>query len=412
MCRHVWMSLMLTICTVGQHRVFAQRIVWDVEGHCRESSAARRIDSAGVEFQGDVGRITWEKLIAWGAATEYRSGVATVLIDGSILVSGPGRIDPNRWTVDAGEHQWLGPSVWTRIECARSSVAGVLFRASSVLDELDRLLEKLLTESHEHDQLYLSNGDVVEGDWVDWTYEKRPSIVKMQTPSGLLSIDENQCLAVALARRTNQPRPPQCVLGWSDGSLVHVYRIMSDAKGWTFEINGGSARIDSQRIDQLCYVRSGRAPVRYLSELTASGYRYVPLFSLEWPYRLNRNVLGYRIRSTQGWYDVGIGLHATCRLAYPVPDKAVRFQTQVALDRSSGNLGSAVLRVYVQKGAAFHLAATTEVFTAETPPISISIDVQDAQQLALIVDAADGWDIGDRVNLILPCFVFSSNDVP
>ncbi|GIW91381.1 MAG: hypothetical protein KatS3mg109_1813 [Pirellulaceae bacterium] len=379
--------------------------VWLVSGQNPTAARVLKISESGVVFEG-VGHVGWEEFVAWGAAAEYTSGVATVLGDGSMIVSNAGHIRADTWTIDPVETPWRSRSAWSHVSCARSSLAGVVVRPSAIVMQQDRLLEELIGGVSERDRLLLANGDVVEGEWIDWASDSRQSLLKMQTAAGLMAVPEEQAVAVMTVHSTIESASPLFVMGFRDGSLVRVYRVSTDADGYTLALNGGVAGLRSDRIDQVCYLRSCRAPVKYLSELSPTGYRHLPFFSLNWSYQVNRSVLGGRIRSRAGWYDLGVGLHATCRIAYAIPRNAQRFECGVAIDPSAGSLGSATVRFYVQRGGAFQLEKQITVLAAEKSPEFLTVDVHGAEQLAIIVDSADGWDVGDRVNLILPRFVF------
>jgi hypothetical protein len=372
-------------------------------------SAVSDFDQESIRWQGPIRtQVPWSDLIAWGALSEHRAGTAVCLSDGSWIVAEPVRLDAERVTADASVGPWTSRQLWKHVSCNRNQLAGILPQTCSVQAERDRWAAILQSEAATQDTLYLLNGDSVSGLFLGWQERSSPAEARIQTPQGILNIPGPSVAAIKLRTMPALPSGSNArwVFGFRDGSVLYATDFRRVDSQIEFHLAGGIVRGDFEQVrDAVCYVRNLRAPVQYLSDLEPVGYRSVPFLSWSWPYQRNRNVLGGRLRSVLGAYDVGLGLHATCRIAYQVPEGARRWEAEVAIDPSGGPEASAEVRVYVQRDGTFQLAARSGLLRADTAPRLLRVDVQGASQLALIADAADGWNVGDRVNLLLAHFV-------
>ena len=93
-------------------------------------------------------------------------------------------------------------------------------------------------------------------------------------------------------------------------------------------------------------------------------------------------------------------MHSTSRLAYQLEEEFRRFDGKLAIDDVTNGHGSVVCRVYVDRTGDWQQVYESPVLRGGDAPVPFSIDVQGANRLSLIVDAAERGDVMDHVNWI------------
>lgn len=395
----LWWSVATTVAD--------QPIVYDIQGRDLRAPGVESLDEKGVQFTAEPKLLmSWEELIVWGALQDHRRGKAVYLNDGSRIIASHITIDEDRLLVTRPLDVWPQQQLWQQVECTRRVVRGIVLHPSSVIEEQDRWWNVFAQDEPAQDTLHLLNGDYVQGILLGWDQQNKPATVRMQTTAGILSVAETEAAAIRLRTSPLAVSPPKYVIGFRDGSVLYLHAMDKAGDHIQLRLADGVLRAAiADVMESVCYVRSLVAPVQYMSQSEPTGYRHIPFLTTSWPYRVNSNVLGGRLRSPLGWYDNGLGFHATCRIAYPVPQGAERWEAEAAIDRTAAPQATATVRVYVHRQGEFQLAAQTALLRVNSPPHPLRVDVRNCSQLAIIVDAADGWDVGDRVNLLVPRFV-------
>ena len=138
--------------------------------------------------------------------------------------------------------------------------------------------------------------------------------------------------------------------------------------------------------------------VRYLSDLPDIGYKHIPFLSTVVPYGRDQNVLGGQLRTSDQIFSKGLGMHTTSRVAYQLDDSDKNFEAELALDAQAGERGSVIYRVFLNDGSAWTLAYESSIVRGGEAPVAISVALNGARQLALIVDYADRADELDYAN--------------
>ena len=94
-------------------------------------------------------------------------------------------------------------------------------------------------------------------------------------------------------------------------------------------------------------------------------------------------------------------MHSTSRLAFDLPEGFDEFQAELSIDRSAGNEGSVVFRLFTSsEGAKWIAAYKSEVVRGGDAPTPVRVDIRGAKRLALVVDFAERGDTLDRANWI------------
>lgn len=93
----------------------------------------------------------------------------------------------------------------------------------------------------------------------------------------------------------------------------------------------------------------------------------------------------------------GLGLHAPARVRYRLATPVGRFETRVAIDDSAGQGGSVIVRVRaIDAEGVEHDRYASPILWGGDEPHSISVGLDGAVELELIVEPADGNTILDR----------------
>ena len=104
-------------------------------------------------------------------------------------------------------------------------------------------------------------------------------------------------------------------------------------------------------------------------------------------------------------------MHSTARLVYNVPAGCDRFQAEVGIDDRAQRQGSVVFSLYLQKAgddtstSRWERVAASPVMRGGQPVKKLSISLQDARRVALVVECADQGDQRDLANWLNPCFL-------
>jgi S1-C subfamily serine protease len=145
-----------------------------------------------------------------------------------------------------------------------------------------------------------------------------------------------------------------------------------------------------------------------------SGAGFAPQFG--------RNVAGGPLRSGGADFGGGIGVHASCRLIFTLPDCARSFQARVGIDAASGEGGCIRARVYAggiddPLFESDYLVGSESV--ADTGALSLVHDGKPAKSLVLEIDpahdgrpaGADPFDIRDAADWLDPRLTLDAEQV-
>lgn len=323
------------------------------------------------------------EVVQWGQPVEPSAGPLVVLADGSLLVAEP--LDTENETLrfdsDLFGQQRLP------LEC----LAGLVFNPPVDRLQRDLLLDRLVYAPGQSDVAVLVNGDELSG-VLEAVSEQQ---VVFRAELGPLKLDRSRVAAVVFnpALRRNVKRPPFCVLvGFSDGTRVLAANMELVDQRLQVTVPAGAAfSTDAKHLAGLIPL-GGRTV--YLSDVEPLEYQHTPFLELKWPFRTDRNVLGGMLRSAGQWYPKGLGVHSAARLVYGLDGSYRRFEAELAIDDCAGRQGSVVFRVLLdgkQKLA-------SPVIRGGQRPVPVSVPLDDAQRLELVVDYADRADVLDRAN--------------
>jgi hypothetical protein len=208
-------------------------------------------------------------------------------------------------------------------------------------------------------------------------------------------------------------------VGLSDGSRLMAEKLVVDGGAAQITTLGGQTWKAAPKDIFWLQPLGGRAV--YLSQLRAAEYRHVPYLGLAWPYQTDRNVTGGWLRANGRLYPFGLGVHSAAHLVYELPganesplsplgrgaggegkpslsdpsnNPYKRFQAELAIDDSTAGGGSVRFLVIVDGRGKY----ASDTIRGGMPLVPVSVDIEGAKRLELVVDFADRADVLDHAD--------------
>ena len=310
-------------------------------------------------------------------------------IDGEQLVG--------RWASDVSSTQSNDPAdfgSWFSIKVPLESVRGIIVTQPTDRAVRDRTISQLLDRTDRSDVVILNNGDTVEGELLG----VESKILKLKTNVGESSIDLAGVRAIGFnPELTNMPPAAEgsALVTLLDGSRFQAakFKLSTDAKKLSLQARfGANLEIPLEAVASLQFT-GGR--ITYLSEIQPAAYKSEPYFSLEWPLRRDRSVLGGPLRLRGAEYARGLGMHSQSEVRYQLDGKYRRFHTTIGIDDDAHGRGSVVFKIVCDDRVVF----ASPVLTGTSRPATLEpIDVTGMKTLTLRVEFADFGDIQDHAN--------------
>lgn len=371
-------------------------------------------DNWNLTFEADSKRRTFSAadLIRWGRPAALKRGPIVVLADGGLLRADA--IDYNGTVVK------IESAIFGDVILAGEEVAGIAFEFPFDTVDADRLLDWAATANNlvadtkrprtegNGGRIRLLNGDVLSGRILAADTES----VRIETEVGPVTIELGRVEAIRFARPLIKNRPvnaesavvagdePDQIQAWAglaDGSLLLVRRLELDAQKLAITLSGSTSDQAGEWIaspTELVFLQPMGPKITYLSDLAAAEYRHVPYLQLPWPYGIDRNTSGGRLRSGGRLFIKGLGTHSSARLTYLLDQPYSRFEASTAIDDSTAGRGSVRFRVYVDGKKKF----SGQTVRGHDVAVPISVDIRGAKRLDLIVDFADRAGQDDHAN--------------
>ena len=350
--------------------------------------AADDADKAISSTAGDV--------IAWGAPHEFAAGDLILLADGGVIVA-------DLVSADAGVvHADSRSCGALKIPTAR--VRSVLFRLPAAGIKRDKFIEKAHAARLRSDQVWMTNGDTLDGAVAKIDDEA----IHLARGERTVKLPIDNVTAVLFDSAVVAPAEHEglhSVVGLVDGTRLVADRcVFSEEKAHAEILSGElSVKVPAAKI-VFMQPRGSRAV--YLSDLKPASYRHIPLLDLKWDFHTDANVHGGRLRCNSRLYLKGLGVHSASVLAYRVPKDTKRLVGRIGIDESAGRGGSVVFRVYVDDGTGkLKPRFESETMRGGQPPQDITIDLTGARQVVLMTDFADRADVLDHADWLDVAFV-------
>jgi len=324
-------------------------------------------------------------LVYWGTCREFRRGTIVFFDDGGMLAADVLSIKNRKIKVDS--------PIFGESELPLRRVVGFAFDLPTDRQRHDWPRNKIADVGDSAGCVMLSNGDQVAG--VIESVEN--GSIRLMTDVGLIDLDLNRVEEVLFNRGLIGSTSLEGLSAWvgtSDGSLLIASAVNVDAKSFELEVLGGVRLVGSRKWLTFLQPVGGRA--LYLSDLKPHDYQFVPYLDLKWPYQVDANVEGGRLRCDNRLYVKGLGFCSDARIKYLLSESYRRFQAEFGIDDSTLSRGSVRARIYVDG----QLRHTTRVVRGGDAPVSIDVDVSGGRRIELTIDYADRANVLDRANLL------------
>jgi hypothetical protein len=363
-------------------------------------------DEGAHEFRvGETNRqVPQETLVRWSTPSTNVTRDEAILVDGTRLVLADSwggtsslQLVDDRVTLTTNR---LGT-----VELSPKQLRAALLSASTDALRRTNLLDRLLGDSPATDRVYLTNGDALSG-----------RVSRISAPSSsdeavvLFSLSsETEPVELPVKRiagiRWGKDKPDvadgELIVGLRDGSRL-VTRVLK-SRGDRFSAELACGLVCDGRLQDVVHLRTLGSQVTYVSDVKEIDYQHEPYLDIAWPYRRDRNVLSGPLVVDGLTYDKGIGMVTAARLTYRVPPDCRRFAAAVAIDavaidEEAARRGSVVFRVYLLRSDDWQLAFASPVVRGGDSPLSVSVELANAKEIALVTDYAERGDELDYAN--------------
>ncbi|MFO0881155.1 MAG: NPCBM/NEW2 domain-containing protein [Gemmataceae bacterium] len=281
-----------------------------------------------------------------------------------------------------------------------SAVALVWRLAPDGVVSAEQLRHRLLRGKRAQDVVLLRNGDTLEG-----TVNRLDrGEMAIESNKKVTAVRWTQVAAVALSTELLDRQDPRT-------RLIHA--IVSPAAGepggrFTLtEVQCDGSVLEGKTtfgarlrvpLERLAALEPRGDKVTGLETLTPAEFVYSPYLDERWGLSVGTNVVGGDLRIGGSTYTRGLGVHATSRVRYVLPDKFQRFEATVGLDDQAGRGGEVRLRVLVD-GKAADLGGK-ELLTQPGGPVTIQVELAGARELTLEVASGRRGPVRGAVNWV------------
>ncbi len=302
---------------------------------------------------------------------------------GRLAASSDSAEDDDALVVDAAD---LGPvtvplDALARLETARAGRSE--FR--KIVARFDR------RSPGEEDRILLTNSDVVRGFITSIGAEG----VVLEASLGETKVALDRVLAVRCGLSESVPLPEP----------FFVVTLQSSGRFSTSELNWSASTVEAMlRFGQRVHMEPERI-VRidlvggrweWLGGHRPISYEHTPMLSLDWPYVVDRNVLGEPMKVAGEPFEHGVGVHSRSSLIYDLKGDYGEFVSSMGIDDDSGPYAD-VTAVILVDGKRRWFEEHVRRGTLLGP---VRLDVRNAKRIELVVDFGDNGDLQDRFNWV------------
>jgi hypothetical protein len=251
--------------------------------------------------------------------------------------------------------------------------------------------QKGALESLDEDRVLLTNGDVLGG-FITGVSSAR---IALDSALGEQEISAELVVAARLAaQRVEAIEGPHVLVHFRSGGRLTATDLRWAEDSIEARLRyGPRIQIKPERIEALDLI-GGRW--EWLGSHEPVSFQHTPMFSLDWPYRKNRNVLGRPLMIAGERFEHGLGVHSRSNLIYELRGGYREFVTSFGLDDSSGRHADVDVAVRVDDQTRFERRGVR----AGELVGPIRINIAGASRIELIVDFGKNGDLQDRFNWV------------
>ncbi len=361
------------------------------------------LNASSVTFQSERQKreLALDDFLMWGAIVEPPA-FSRITANESVrfVLAGGGFFTADLMSADVDAVVVESLAIGSR-EIPLTQIAAILLPPPTDAERADELIAGLLKDRPSADQAMLSNGDAVQGTLTEIDIKGAETVFSMETDSGKLPLEIANVRAITFDPRMLNARrePEQFRICLTDGSMLHVDELsITNGKAKFSPFVGATWEVSLERV---AYVDYANPRVQWLEARQPDQYQHVPFLSGQWQWQPGKNVLGQALKAQGQRYAHGVGTHSACQVVYVLREPMERFEAEIAID-DAGQLGNAVFRVVTyarQDGQTVRSEKfASSAVRAGDAPLQVSVDLQGAVGLGLIVEFGEFGDQQDYAN--------------
>ena len=370
-------------------------------------------EDTNLRFQSDTDdsiSIALDEFIWWNGPMAFVDQPLIHLTDGSVLA---GQV------TEIGVRTRVSSKVWEDYSLPTSVVKYLELQMPMDARSRQQRLDEM-KQPHNQTRVWLTNGDVVAGDFsADELNDSKGSVKEFPLMLGgrPARIPLSRIAGISFPAKTTPDESgttERLEFALRDGSCLRVRNIaFSDheirARRAGVELllrQPVHSRTDSLAQSLVCGIRNITRDEQYLSQSIPAKFQHQPFLGRKLNYQLDRSIAGTRIRFANTIFPFGIGVPSRSSMVFRIdkPDDEMWLCFGVAMDPSSGERGRARCQVLkLQSNNQWETDSwSAEVRGNDTEPRFGRIDVGGCRAIALTVDYNQDADVLDRVNWIMP----------
>lgn len=262
---------------------------------------------------------------------------------------------------------------------------------------IEEAIHALFTESAQgRDRLLTGNGDRLVGvvTAIDWEG------ISIEISGAVVRLPQTRLVAAAIVSAPiDDGARLTATIDLLDGSRITTGELNWDAGGVVAVIlDGLRIRIATSEIVRI-RIAGGRW--QWLTQLQPISVEQTPMMSIDWPFAIDRNVMGGSLLCGQQAYEHGIGVHSRTLLTYDLAAAYRSFTTSYGMDDDSGPMADVSIEIRVDG----ELRHTNPSVRRGDPAGPIQLNVTGSKRIDLIVNFGRFGGVEDRFNWLDPALV-------
>lgn len=217
-----------------------------------------------------------------------------------------------------------------------------------------------------------------------------PKQVQFEWQGKQRSVPISQFYGVALAQAPEAAEPPPLTLELVEGSTIIGQLVAFTSDELQIKLAGTRLSVPTRAIGRLVF-RSDR--VEQLSKWEDIAATENTIVAFPRKFQRDQNVLGKPLTLAGKTYESGIGVHANSRLKFDLEGNFDQFVAVIGVDSLTQGKGDCQFRVELDGVEVY-----SKRLTGGDTPAQLRLDVADARELSLIVEAGANLDLADVAN--------------
>lgn len=403
LCCFFWYLAQVTVA--AQPAVTADLVLAGQVAAPAELLELRDQSSLRVSINGIEKGISLDDVCRWGEAVPPKRFPVLLLTDGSHIVFR--RLERQK------DQLVIQSDLWESIAVPESFVRGIVTTSPGSNESWYTLLDRMNAATGRNDQVLLRDRGWIEGILQRSDGEKDPleevATEQLRVDGKDVAVPATNIEAITFSPVLTPLTSTKsgAKVGLKDGSLLNCsqWRVIQPGDYIELTLRCG---ISLKSLDQssafsksIHFLSNQPRQITFLSDKEASSYKHIDWLTNKWPLGRDRDLMGRRLQGKQGTIEKGLAMHATSQAAFRWDKSPGQFLAAVKLAPTAEpgltNRGNAVAKVMALKAGKLETLYTSAAIQVNSPPESISLSIEGAELIILIVDAGSDGTLGDHV---------------